>query len=79
MYPHHDRLRAVLDDRSTLYTGNQKSRIDLVNRTLMATPHIEIGIDTPVEDALFDLMHRIARADARRAREYRERVASPRR
>ncbi|ATN37712.1 hypothetical protein ACO34A_28515 (plasmid) [Rhizobium sp. ACO-34A] len=57
---HSDHLRIILNDRATLYSGNRKVRADLVDRTLLAASYVELGLDMPVEDALFRLMHRVA-------------------
>lgn len=55
-----DSLRGMLYDRSTLYSGNEQVRADLIERTMQAVSHINLGIDIDAEAALFNLMDQIA-------------------
>lgn len=59
-YSNTDTLRGVLYDRSTLYSGNEQVRIDLIERTMQAVSHINLGVDIDPEAALFNLMDQIA-------------------
>lgn len=53
-------LKDVLYERSTLYSGNEQVRMDLINRTVSAVSHIDLGVDTSAEEALFHLMDQMA-------------------
>lgn len=55
-----DTLRCILYDRSTLYSGNEKVRADLIDRTMQAVSHISLGLDIDPESALFNLMDQMA-------------------
>ncbi|WJH38703.1 hypothetical protein N7E02_04835 (plasmid) [Aliirhizobium terrae] len=58
-------LQEVLEDRATLYSGSKAVRADLVARTLLAIPEIEVGLASNVEEDLFLLMDRLATDDER--------------
>jgi hypothetical protein len=55
-----DALKGVLYDRATLYSGNEQVRLDLIDRTVRAVAHIDLGVDADIEAALFHLMDQIA-------------------
>lgn len=63
-FSYSDTLKGVLYDRATLYSGNERIRLDLIDRTVRAVSHIDLGVDANIEEALFHLMDQIAAADA---------------
>lgn len=63
-FSYSDALKGVLYDRATLYSGNEQIRLDLIDRTVRAVAHIDLGVDANVEEALFRLMDQLATADA---------------
>lgn len=63
-FSYSDTLKDVLYDRATLYSGNERIRLDLIDRTVRAVSHIDLGVDANIEEALFHLMDQIAGSDA---------------
>mgnify|MGYP000898474686 FL=1 len=62
-FSYSDTLKDVLYDRATLYSGNERIRLDLIDRTVRAVSHIDLGVDANIEEALFHLMDQIAGSD----------------
>jgi hypothetical protein len=63
-FSYSDTLKDVLYDRATLYSGNERIRLDLIDRTVRAVSHIDLGVDANIEEALFHLMDQIAGSEA---------------